>query len=139
MLICEDCGNTFKTPKPYIEPHGETNCFCPYCGSSHFDERVGCEICGEDFAVSSDKLHNGICEECLLEYKDNYDVLKKIALDESPYGLSTIFMEVLGKAEMQTILFKYIKDNKIDCSKYIKGDIDWFADKVKEMMKNGDG
>ena len=71
MYVCLDCGNTFDTPKEWIEKHGldsppyEKIIGCPKCGGN-FVVAPLCDVCGEEIVDDYYSIENGmnICNEC---------------------------------------------------------------------------
>lgn len=68
MFKCMDCGCTFEEPETTREFHGldygyENQYSCPYCGSTDYEDSVGCSICG-NWAWGS-----CFCEDCKREAK----------------------------------------------------------------------
>ena len=67
MYICNNCGQTFETPKIYEEhhPYGmgtATEYFaeCPHCGEGDFKQVYRCAKCHQ-YATLTNK---GVCEAC---------------------------------------------------------------------------
>lgn len=65
MLICNDCGAVFESPVSIHDPETGTEDQCPACRSTDFDRAKTCRCCGS--AYREDKLHEGMCEDCVLE------------------------------------------------------------------------
>lgn len=106
MYICKECGGTFDEPNviPEFHPAGdgfvrEDFGYCPYCGSSAWEQAYPCLKCGEAVADSDYFFH--LCRRCETEAKrglqDYFDTLTKEELDFLSWEYDSVFER--GKAE----------------------------------------
>lgn len=141
MYICEYCGKEFSDPKSVGERHYELLSnpkeyfnVSPCCEAG-FEEAEKCEICGNFFYCGN--LFGGICDECLGNYRKNYDVLLRISEEDTEEILiPRLFISVIGKSEIISVLGNYIKNNDIDCISYISDDKYFFGESVSELINN---
>ena len=119
----------------------ETICGCPVCGGD-FDLTVKCDICGSDH-LSKD-LINGVCEDCIEDYKYDVDVCYNIGKNQDEDVSINLFLATMfTKEEIEEILFKSLLDGekvigKIDCKKFIDLDKSWFAECLVEEVNNSE-
>ena len=65
MLICNDCGAVFDAPVEINDPETGREDQCPACRSTDFERAARCACCRG--VSAADKLHSGLCEECVLD------------------------------------------------------------------------
>ena len=114
----------------------EVGC-CPLCGGD-FEETKPCEICGSEHL--EEELNGGVCDECLDEYRKDFDFCYKLTGDEKwDVKINILLATLFEPADIEQILINHLKENnkEIDCSKFIDDDIYWFTEKLtKEVKKN---
>lgn len=144
---CLECGHIFEEGEEacWNESRGEfwgTPCSeevsgCPSCGGD-YEETTPCEICGSEHL--DDELFGGVCEECIDEYRKDFDSCYEISLGEKEkIEINSLLAYLFEPSDIEAILIKHIKTNcpDIDCSEYIDNDISWFGEQiVKEVSKN---
>ena len=140
---CLECGHIFEDGEQaeWEETHGFDNppyekwSGCPICKGG-YEETRRCKICGGEFLENE---LNGfcVCDECIDEYRKNFDVCYSIAnTEKEDIKINSLLMSLLDAADIETILYHYLKTKKdIDCSDFIDQDKDWFADKLVEEVK----
>lgn len=134
MYVCFECGKNFLEFSTWTEPHGEKMCGCPYCHGA-FDDGVKCEICGEYF--TEEELINGVCEECIDDYGNNFETCLEISRGEKEdIKINAFLASVLSIEEIEEVLIEYIKNEKpnVNCKKFINEDINWFTEKLREVI-----
>jgi hypothetical protein len=144
---CIECGHIFDDCElaRWEEDRGEfwgvrcteTMIGCPIC-HGEYEETTPCEICGSEHL--DDELFGGVCEECIDEYRKDFDSCYEISLGEKEeIKINSLLASLFEPSDIEAILIKHIKTNcpDIDCSKYIDNDISWFGEQiVKEVSKN---
>lgn len=141
---CLECGHIFEDGEQARweehHPYGmgyaaESFSGCPVCKGS-YEETKQCKICGGEFL--EDELNGGlVCNECIDEYGKNFDVCYKIAKnDQQKIEINGLLVTIFDISEIERILFEFLKKdgNKIDFSKYIEQDKDWFAERLLEEV-----
>ena len=135
---CKECKHIFEygEEKMYIEPHGEMWHGCPIC-KGEYEETERCLICGsEQFGI---ELCGGVCQECIDEYRSDFDMCYKISSEEKEVvKINSLLASIFEPEEIERILITYVKKNKkdISCDSFIDSDISWFGEKLaKEVNK----
>lgn len=144
MYKCVECGNLFEEGEEAFweesrgefwgRPCSETLSGCPVCKGSYL-ETVACKICGSHHL--EDELVDGVCEECISEYKTSFSKCYSLIKDEKQnFKINPIFISLLGDA-IDEILAEYIKNEmpNIDCSDFVDEDTGWFVGKMLEVEK----
>ena len=142
---CVECGHIFEEGEQirwdedrsefWGSDCSETMSGCPCCGGS-YEETKACEICGSEHLES--ELVNGVCEECLDEYKNDANMCYKIGeTDKDNIKLNSFLTAMFDVEEIEKILFKELvkNTNNIDCSDFINADRSWFAERLAEEVK----
>ena len=145
---CLKCGNIFEEGEQiyWDEDRGElwgsscseTMSGCPCCGGS-YEETKACEICGSEHLEN--ELLNGVCEECIDEYKNDANMCYKIGEnDKEPIKLNCFLTAIFSAEEIEDILLREFKKNSdnIDCSNFINADRSWFAERLAEEVKKNE-
>ena len=147
MYKCEDCGHIFEEGEQceWEEMHGFTYgpgehfSGCPRCKGGYY-EVYNCEDCGEIF--EEDELHVGRCAECLKNnFKGDFKMCEKVA-EHSSYtedvAINGFLATQFTAEEINKILSEKLeeksKNQEIDCSEFIAGDIDWFGEVLAEVL-----
>lgn len=131
MFSCLNCGYVFEEPVEWFEETGEQWTGCPNCGEG-YEEASICEFCNEIY--SENKLHGGMCDDCLELYYDHpkecYEVAKKSG-EKEEIKLNLFLTYSLTIEQMEQILLEHIissEDKKKICKEFIDEDKDWFAE-----------
>lgn len=148
MFICLNCGEVFDennigNTTENRGYYGDEKCSakiscCPIC-AGEYEEAAQCKICGEYHP--KDDLTGGVCEECLDDYRRDFDVCYKISVDAretQKVNINRLIYHLLGVEEINNTLAEYIRTNMngVDCSEYIEEDEEWFCEKLaKEVNK----
>jgi hypothetical protein len=152
-LKCCDCGHIFEVGEQAIwsESRGEfwgTPCSeevrgCPLCRGDYAEAKP-CNICGSEHFL--DELTEGVCEECIDNYKKDFKFCNKIAQEWEKEGnssacdfvLNDFFAIMFTKEQIENMLIEYIQEKmpNLDCSKFVESDIEWFCEMAKEVKKN---
>lgn len=146
MYICLECGHIFEDgeEKRWSESRGEfwgMSCSeemigCPICGGN-YEESKKCVICGS--AHLEDDLHGGVCDECIDEYRNNFDLCDKICGEEkTEIRINSLIASILDEGDIEAILTHYIKTrmSSVDCSQFIDSDIEWFGEQIAKGGKS---
>lgn len=145
MYKCLECGHLFEEgeQKKRKENRGEywgSPCYeemsgCPLCNGA-YEETTACKICGGHFFA--DELHGKrVCNDCLNEYKRNFDICYKIAdTEKETVKINALLTSLLSVNKIEAILYNYLKDKENDCSAFVEQDKDWFADKLVREVVN---
>lgn len=140
---CYDCGHIFEEGEQVMckETHGldtppyEEKYGCPICKGA-YEETKKCKICGGEFL--EEELNGGlICDECIDQHREDFDTCYKIAKqDQQEIKINGLLATLFEPGEIEQILFELLEKNrgKVDCSKYIEQNKDWFADKLFEEV-----
>jgi hypothetical protein len=142
---CLECGNVFEEGErarwEEHHPYGmgyaaEEFSGCPVCNGGYKETRK-CDLCEGEFLdceLKGDNVY--VCEDCINEYRNNFDVCYKISINEKEQiKISALLSSLLSEDEIETILYHYLKTRKNnDCSKFIDENRDWFADKLVEEV-----
>lgn len=138
MYKCLECGNIFDEEQTanWQEPHGEDCSGCPLCYGA-YEEAHQCIICNDYFL--EDELCNDICDDCLEDYKYDFDMCYTIgAKDTESVEINRFLFFMFSKEEIEEVLFRELKEaNKfshIDCKNFIESDKFLFADRLKEEV-----
>lgn len=142
---CLECGYVFSEyeidrwveevgeyeGQPCMESHGG----CPMCHGD-FEEAERCKVCNGYHL--SNELHGGVCDECIDEYRKDFDSCYEISLGEKEtIKINSLLATLFDEGDIQAILIEYIKTKcpDIDCSEYIDEDISWFGEQVAKEVK----
>lgn len=146
MLICSKCGAKTEFLRTEKEWHHEFErpCYeeieineCPVCGAKDtMEEAISCILCGEEF---SDFTKEGdICDECIERYETVGEALAVGAVNTLEVkGINGFAASVLSTEQINKILTKWVEENFVDHSKYVKEYleedktyfIDWLTEK----------
>lgn len=152
---CYECGHIFEEfkkidtdekivfgefqGKPIYDDGGDDYDFCcPKCGGE-YEETRKCAICGEEYL--EDELVDGVCEECISEYKYDIEMCYTIgAYETENIELNSFLAAMYTKEDIEAILYKdlleYQKENRyVDCESFINYDKSWFAERLAEEVK----
>lgn len=135
---CLNCGHIFEwcEAKEVKEDYGYEYC-CPICDGD-FKETVKCSICKGEFL--EDELNGGVCDECIDEYRKNFNACYEASLDETvEIKINALLASLFDVRDIEQILKEYIRDKwqDVDCSQFIDEDISWFGEMLsKEVKKN---
>lgn len=145
MYKCVECGNLFEEGEEVVweesrgefwgSPCSETLSGCPVC-KGNYEETIPCKICGSH--NFEDEFVDGVCEECISEYKTDFSKCYSLVKDEKQdFKINPIFISLLGDA-IDEILAEYVKNEmpNIDCSEFVDEDKIWFVGKMLEVKKN---
>ncbi len=145
---CLDCGHIFEEGEQaqWDEDCGEfwgVDCSkkmsgCPLC-KGEYEETVPCKICGSEHL--EEELNGGVCNECIDEYRKDFDACYDLCLCESTeIKINSLLASLLDIADIEQILKEYLKKKwgEIDCSKFIDEDISWFGEKLAEEVKKNE-
>lgn len=129
---CLECGNIFEYGEEahWVEPHGEKKKGCPLCKGA-YEKTVKCKVCGGEHL--DEELFEGVCEECIDEYRKDFDSCYEISLGEKEeIKINSLLVSLFEPSDIEAILIKHIKTNchDIDCSEYIDEDISWFGEQI---------
>ena len=144
---CLKCGNIFEEGEQarWSESRGEycgTPCSetmsgCPLC-KGEYEETVQCAVCGSEHL--EDELFGGVCDECIDEYRKDFDSCYEISLGEkTEIKINSLLASLFDVSDIEQILKEYIQDKwqDVDCSTFIDEDKEWFGTKIsKEVKKN---
>ena len=142
---CLECGHIFEEGEQAIweehHPYGmgyaaESFVCCPICKGA-FKETVKCQICGGEF-LPEELNSNYICDECINEFKKNFDICYSISKGEKEkIEIKALLVSLFDVCEIEKILYQHIKNTKsdIDCSSFIEQDKEWFCYKLIEEVK----
>ena len=127
----EECGEYWGTPC-YEEYTG-----CPIC-KGNYEEAVKCEICGSEHLQR--ELNGGVCDECIDEYRKDFDTCYKISFGETKtIEINSLLASLFDVLDIEQILKEYIRDKwkDVSCDKFIDSDKYWFGEKlIEEVKKN---
>ena len=136
---CLDCGHIFDRDEisSWYESHGERFSGCPNCGGA-YEEMVKCEICGEEYL--DEELNCGVCDECIDQYRKNFDVCYAVSLGETEkVEINILLASLFDPSDIEQILKEHIKNKmpNIDCGDFIDADRSTFGyNLVREVKKN---
>lgn len=146
---CLDCGHIFEEGEAAVwgESRGEywgVSCSeevsgCPLCHGD-YEETIPCDICGSEHL--EDELNGGVCEDCIYEHRYDIETCFNIgANDPADIKINCFLSTMFSNKDIECILMKILRDsaktNKVDCRKFIRGNIVWFAENlVEEVNKN---
>lgn len=145
MYICLECGHIFDEgeEKRWSEsrgeywgmPCGEELTGCPIC-EGDYEKAEKCIICGS--AHLEDDLHSGVCDECIDEYRNNFDLCDNICANQkAEIKINALIASILDVSDIEAILTNYIKTrmSSVDCSQFIDNDIEWFGEQIAKGGK----
>lgn len=140
MYKCCNCSNVFEEPIKRFSKETGNYFSCPDCGMpDDFIELKPCEICGELY--DEDVLHDGMCIQCI-EDNTSFETIVDILKDDEkePAYLNPFFTQVFTDSEIAEIITEYInslsdKERKELCNKFIRENIQWFPEALKEVYK----
>ena len=106
-----------------------------------------CDICGR--TQEEDELVCGVCEDCIEEYRYDFDVCYEIGKKDSKgiVQINAFLFETFDEDEIEEILMdrlrEYREDKSVDksaydCSNFIDTDRSWFVEKLKQYLDIGD-
>jgi reverse gyrase len=133
---CLSCGHIFEEGEEarWYEEHGELWSGCPVCYGG-YEETTKCVICNGEFLEH--ELRNGcVCDDCLKLYNDDFSMCYEIG-KQSPQEISIngLLATLFSVDDIEEILCKILKkEEKVDCSEFIKEDEDWFAERLAEEV-----
>ena len=141
---CLSCGHIFEEGEQarWEEAHGldtppyEQWSGCPLCKGA-YEETERCAICGGEFLRS--ELAGCVCDECLYEYKNDFEMCKKIAGKETEkIELNILLTSFFDKGDIEAILFDYIKNHcqNETFEDFINQDKSWFAERLVELQND---
>ena len=139
MFICLHCGHEFEEihAKNYDSATGTWEEYCPNCGSEDFEEAEKCEKCGEWHI--SDKVANGICEDCLTEASTPQNAYAWGEHEKQGVELNGFVAWAFTADEINSILLNELMKSKDLADKYARDycmDDAWmFANYLKEEDK----
>ena len=144
MFKCKECGHIFKDGEQAIwsehHPYGmgyaeETFCGCPIC-KGDYEETTPCLICGS--ANLEDDLINGVCQDCIDEHSDFESCFKIAGEEKQSVNINSLLCSLFEPNEIEAILMDFIKKNeiKVDCSKFINSDKEWFSGRIIELKES---
>jgi reverse gyrase len=133
---CCECGHIFEEGEQSVwkERHGfayggyETFDGCPRC-KGDYEETVKCKVCGGEHL--DEELFGGVCEECINEYRKDFDSCYEISIGEKEeIKINSLLASLFDAGDIEAILVEHIKKNMpdIDCSDYIDNDIERFGE-----------
>lgn len=145
---CVDCGHIFEEGEQgcWSENRGEfwgVSCGenmsgCPKC-HGEYEKTVSCVVCGSEHL--EDELNGGVCDECVDEYRKDFDACYDLCLCETTeIKINSLLASLLDIADIEQILKEYLKQNwgEIDCSKFIDEDKSWFGERLAEEVKKNE-
>lgn len=151
---CYDCGHIFESGEEsfWSESRGEFwgfPCYenvsgCPKC-KGEYGETKKCEICGSEHL--EEELNECVCDECLEKYQNDIDMCFKVGSgDVENVKLNCFLASMFDKEEMETILFRELKEREkymksylqIGCEKFVNSDRSWFAERLSEEVKKNE-
>ena len=136
---CLECGHIFEDGEESVwyEDHGEMMRGCPVCDGA-YEEAVECEICGA--AHLSEELNGGVCDECIDEYRSDFDTCYAVSMGETQkVEINALLAALFDPRDIEQILKEHIKNRMpdIDCGGFIDADRSWFGENlVKEVSKS---
>lgn len=132
MYKCLECGNIFEDGE-------QTSRFgvdsCPLCNGA-YEETTSCKICGS--AHLEDELNGGVCDECIDEYRKDFDTCYEISLGETEeIKINSLLASLFEVSDIEQILKEHIRYrwSEVDCSEFIDADKYWFGTKLLEEVK----
>ena len=150
MYKCLTCGHLFDYGEEKVTKEYRGECFgfptyedvtsCPICGGN-FEKTKKCKICGSEHL--EEELKGCVCEECINNYRNNFDICYKISIGETTeIKINSLIASIMDELDIEAVLLNYIKKgiDSVDCSPFIDYDINWFGEKlVEEVKKNENG
>lgn len=147
---CLSCGHVFEEGEQacWTESRGEywgSPCYetmsgCPVC-KEEYEETVQCAVCGSEHF--EDELNGGVCDECIDEYRKNFDACYELSVGETTeIKINSLLASLFEESDIEQILKEYISDKwqDVDCSQFIDEDKSWFGERiVEEVKKNENG
>jgi hypothetical protein len=142
--ICLDCGHIFEEGEEarWSESRGE------FWGVASYENMSGCPKCKGNYAKASsckkcgsahleDELNGGVCDDCINEYRKDFDACYKMALcEQTEIKINSLLATLFCESDIEQILIEHIKKNfpNIDCSEYIDSDIYWFGEQIAKEV-----
>lgn len=144
--ICLECARTFDDPEICVERHGFTDglyekySVCPYCGGG-YTEVATCAFCGKE--TFEDELLDGICDDCIDEYKYDVDMCTRIGgLEKVSVEINLLYASLYSAQDIEELIRRDIEDTlkikKVDCSAFIEKDKLWFAERLNEEVNKNE-
>lgn len=146
MYKCCECGHLFEEGEQAVweERHGldrgpyEKWSGCPLCNVD-YEEVHQCKECFRWH--SEDELYNGLCSECIEkiveEFRYSPEKCYKISNESNstePVDIDSFLATMFTTNQINEILFKELinasKTVKLNCSRFIDSDKEWFIDAV---------
>lgn len=138
MYKCLDCGRIFEDSEfaEWTEPHGEKMIGCPNCRGD-YEEACKCELCGEIYFAS--ELTEGVCDSCIDEYKYDHEMCFRVGSHgKHAVLLNSFIAEMCDDVLIEQVMLEYLKihnlGKRIDCSKFILSDKNFFAENLIEEV-----
>lgn len=142
---CLECGHIFEDGEQDCWEEGrgeywgtvcsETMSGCPLC-RGEYEETTPCKICGSERL--DDELFGGVCEECIDEYRKNFNVCYELSIEEkTEIEINSLLASLFDVSDIEQILKEYIRDKwrDVGCSQFIDEDISWFGEKLAEEVR----
>lgn len=110
---------------------------CPNCHSGDVEEVAVCDLCGEEYAECG--LMSGVCNDCFKEARYNPLLCRRVSENETEsIKLNQFLATVFTVGEIEDILTNIIKERmpQYDCMEFISQDVDWFAERLKEVKSD---
>ena len=144
---CLECGHIFEEGEQarrrerrgefWGAPCLEEMSGCPLCHGD-YEKTKPCKICGSEHL--EDELNGGVCDECIDEYRKNFDACYELSIGETTkIEINSLLASLFEVSDIEQILKDHVRDkwHDVDCSPFIDKDILWFGEKLaKEVKKN---
>lgn len=145
---CLNCGHIFdegeqRHSKQYVGECWGSDAYedvsgCPLCDGD-YEETKPCKICGSEHL--EDELSGGVCDECIDEYRKNFDACYELSVGETTeVKINSLLASLFEVSDIEQILKEYIQNKwqDVDCSPFIDEDISWFGEKLAEEVKKNE-
>lgn len=145
---CLNCGHIFEEGEQacwnesrgefWGSPCSEEMSGCPLCNGA-YEKTTPCKICGSEHL--EDELNGGVCNECIDEYRKNFDACYKLSIGKTTkIEINSLLASLFEVSDIEQILKEYIIDrwHDVDCSQFIDEDISWFGEKLAEEVKKNE-
>lgn len=145
---CVECGHIFEEGEQarweesrgefWGMPSYETLSGCPIC-KGDYEETVRCSVCKSEHF--EDELNGGVCDECIDEYRKNFDACYKLSLGETQeIRINELLASLFTVQDIEEILVEHIhtKWKDVDCSAFIDMDKEWFGEKIAEEVRKSE-